>query len=92
MQELLSQIGVGAFIAIIAILGSFLIPIVAIVGAFTYKHRRLSVEAALKHDMLDRGMSAEEIERVLGASLSRKWKRRHCSSAYAAESTQPKSC
>ena len=32
-------------------------------------HRRTELEAALKQDMLNRGMSAEEIERVLKTSL-----------------------
>jgi hypothetical protein len=31
-------------------------------------HRRTEIEAALKHDMLNRGMSADDIERVLRAS------------------------
>jgi hypothetical protein len=33
-------------------------------------HRRTEMEAALKQDMLNRGMSAEEIERVLKAGLA----------------------
>jgi hypothetical protein len=33
-------------------------------------HRRTEIEAMLKQDMLSRGMSAEEIERVLKASMS----------------------
>jgi hypothetical protein len=33
-------------------------------------HRRTEIEAALKHDMLSRGMTADEIERVLKASRS----------------------
>jgi hypothetical protein len=33
-------------------------------------HRRTEMEAALKQEMLNRGMSAEEIERVLRAHLS----------------------
>ena len=32
-------------------------------------HRRTEMEAALKQEMLQRGMSAEEIERVLSARM-----------------------
>jgi len=91
MQDLLSQIGVGGFIAIVAVVGGLLIPLSAIVGAFTYKHRRLSIEAALKHDMLELGMSAEEIERVLGASTKGRH-RKHCGPRFMEESVHPKIC
>ena len=43
------------------------IPIVAIVGVFWYKIVRTTSEAELKRSMVERGMSAEEIERVLAA-------------------------
>ncbi len=43
------------------------IPIVAIVGIFWYKIARTTSEAELKRSMVERGMSAEEIERVLAA-------------------------
>jgi hypothetical protein len=33
--------------------------------------RQLDIEGALKKEMLDRGMSAEDIERVIGASTGR---------------------
>jgi hypothetical protein len=46
----------------------FLTGAVSIVGNYWYKHRRLETETALKQDMLNRGMSAEEIERVIRAS------------------------
>jgi hypothetical protein len=72
MLEFISQVGVGAFIALIAIVGGLLVPLTAIIGAFTYKHRRLHLEAALKQQMIERGMSAEEIREVLQASMSRK--------------------
>jgi hypothetical protein len=38
----------------------------------TYKHRKFQVEAALKQQMIERGMSAEEIKEVIEASRSGK--------------------
>src|SRR5690348_6907429 len=76
MLEFISQIGVPAFITLVAIVGGLLVPLTAIIGAFTYKHRRLHVEAALKQQMIERGMSVEEIKEVLAASMSRKAGRR----------------
>ncbi len=44
-----------------------LIPIVAIVGNFWYKAHKHKNDHDLKRRMLERGMSAEEIERVISA-------------------------
>jgi hypothetical protein len=85
MPDLLSQFGVGAFIAVIAVIGTFLIPIAAIIGGLIYKHRKLQVEAALKHEMIERGMSADEIQQVLEASTSARGRRRHCGTSRARE-------
>jgi hypothetical protein len=46
----------------------FLMGTVSIIGNYWYKHRRLETETALKQDMLNRGMSADDIERVVRAS------------------------
>jgi hypothetical protein len=80
MLEFVSEIGSDNFIGLVAVVGGLLIPLVAIIGACTYKHRRLSVEAALKQQMIERGMSADEIKEVLQASMSDKAGRR-CSRA-----------
>lgn len=45
----------------------FAIPIVAIVGGLWHKTERTKAEASLKRSMVERGMSAEEIERVISA-------------------------
>lgn len=45
-----------------------IIGVVAIVAGYWSKVRRIEVEAGLKQDMIERGMSAEEIERVIRAS------------------------
>jgi hypothetical protein len=47
------------------------IPIVAIVGFSWYMIVRTTSEAELKRSMVERGMSAEEIERVLAAGSTK---------------------
>jgi hypothetical protein len=83
MLDFISQVGVGGFIALVAVMGGLLIPLTAIIAAFMYQHRQLNVEAALKQQMLERGMSVEEIKEVLEASISgRRGRRRSCSSIH----------
>jgi len=72
MHDFISEFGPERFIGLVAVVGGLLIPIVAIIGGLIYKHRRLSVEAALKQQMIERGMSADEIRAVLEASVSDK--------------------
>ena len=51
----------------------------AMIGAaffdYRYKHRKMEIEATLKQEMIRRGMSAEEIERVLAAKSDAKQKK-----------------
>jgi len=78
---------------IVIVLGC-LIPISAIVlGTLTtylQKSRQAELDASLKHDMLQRGMSADDIVRVLEANSGRRGKgcRSREDSLHAAE--QPK--
>jgi hypothetical protein len=51
-------------IPLVAIVGGLLIPIVYLIG----RMRQTELEINLKYEMVARGMSAEEIERVLRAS------------------------
>ena len=62
MYELLAN---GAFVFWAAIT---LICVVPSVAHYWYKARKADIDAALKHAMLERGMSAEEIVKVLEAS------------------------
>lgn len=39
------------------------------ISYYWYKARRAEIDAALKHEMLQRGMSADEIARVLAAPV-----------------------
>lgn len=51
----------------ITILGTFAVPICAILGGFWFKSQKLQSDNELKRTMVQRGMSVEEIERVLAA-------------------------
>ena len=86
MGDFISQIGFGPFIALVAVVGGLLVPLAAIIGGLTYKYRKLQVEAALKQQMIERGMSAGEIKEVLGAGRSGKAHRK-CSRMSPRESS-----
>jgi hypothetical protein len=45
-----------------------IISVVPTLAHYWYKARQAEIDASLKHDMLQRGMSAEDIERVLTLS------------------------
>jgi hypothetical protein len=83
MTEVLSKFNAGEIIGLVAVGGGLLIPILcgitAIVTDYLYKNRQL----ALKHDMLNRGMSADEICTVIeaGSKRSRKERQSHRSCA-----------
>jgi len=56
----------------LAVVMVFSVPIVAILGSFWYKVERLRSENELKRSMVERGMSVEEIERILNARGTKK--------------------
>ena len=56
--------------ATLAIAGFFGVPISAILGTFWAQVQRHKSDNALKRTMVERGMSPEEIERVLSAKIS----------------------
>jgi hypothetical protein len=66
MAELLSR-NFGELMGFIAITGGLLIGLIAVVGGIWSDVRKKEIAAALKHDMLERGMSAEDIRMVLDA-------------------------
>lgn len=74
MTDLLSKFDAGELIAITSVVGGLLCGITAIVAGTWAKVRRTEIAAALKHEMLNRGMSADEIRTVLdaGSKSSRK--------------------
>jgi hypothetical protein len=71
MAELLSKFGAGELIAIVSIVGGLICGTIVIIGDYWYKIRRAELAARLKQDMLDRGMSAEEIRVVLDAGTKK---------------------
>jgi len=66
-----AALGVVAPLVLAALVG-----IVAIIAVNWSKVRRAEFDATLKHDMLQRGMTADEIERVLGRRNPRRAGRR----------------
>ena len=75
MSEWLSRQSAGALIPLVAVAGGMLIALVSIVGGLWWNGRRAHFlarqaewEAELKRDMVARGMSADEIERVMKCS------------------------
>jgi hypothetical protein len=68
MSELLAKLEAGHVVAITAILGTLLMIIIAIIGGYWTSARNQAAENMLKHDMIERGMSADEIQKVLQAS------------------------
>jgi hypothetical protein len=72
MQELFSRFDSGELIGLFSIAGGMLISIVAIAGSYWRRVRAAEIAAELKRDMLDRGLSAEEIKTILDAGQSRR--------------------
>ena len=55
-------------VAVVAILAGSSIAVIAILAYYWHVTRRNDMEGALKQDMLNRGLSVDEIERVIKAS------------------------
>jgi hypothetical protein len=71
MMELLSKFDSGELLGLVlggvSIIGGLLCGIIGIIAGAWQKVRRTEIAAALKQDMLNRGMSAEDIRTVLEA-------------------------
>jgi hypothetical protein len=67
MYELLSKMEPGQLIGLVSVVGWFACGIVAIIMGVGLATRRVELAAALKKDMLERGMTAEEIRIVMEA-------------------------
>jgi hypothetical protein len=80
MSDLLAQFNPGQFIGLVAVAGGLLCGIVAIVMGIWLEMRRVETTAALKQDMLNRGMSADEIRTVLEAGSPAHPNHRRCHS------------
>jgi hypothetical protein len=71
MTEYLSKMDpdelMGYLLGFLVVGGGLLCALIAILGYFWHAGRKTEIEAALKQDMLNRGMSAEQIRTVLDA-------------------------
>jgi len=67
MYELLSRMEPGQLIGLVSVVGGLGCGIVAIVMGVGLEIRRVELAAALKKEMLERGMTAEEIRIVMEA-------------------------
>ncbi|HJZ93370.1 MAG TPA: hypothetical protein VKE40_21010 [Gemmataceae bacterium] len=67
MTEFLSHFTGPQLIGLVAVTGGLLCGIVAILGHFWHEHRL----TALKQDMVNRGMSVDEIQAVVDAGSDR---------------------
>jgi hypothetical protein len=71
MDELLSKFQPDHLIGLVAVIGAFASGIVAIVMGVGFAVRRVELAADLKKDMLERGMTAEEIRIVMEAGTKK---------------------
>jgi len=69
MDVFLSRLSPGELIPIITLVLGALCALATIIAISWYQIHKTSTTAALKQDMLNRGMSAEEIKTVLEAGL-----------------------
>jgi len=67
VNEILSRFEAGEIIGLVAVTGVLLCGLVAIIMGIWDVHRKGEINAALKQDMLNRGMSADDIRMVLDA-------------------------
>jgi hypothetical protein len=69
MTEFLSRVRPDHIMALVALVLAFIAGLTIWLHLHWQKDRRMEIEAALKKEMLQRGMSADDIERVLEAGL-----------------------
>ncbi len=67
MSEVFTRFEPGEMIGLVAVAGGLLCGLVAIFMGIWHEHRKSEINGALKQDMLNRGMSAEDIRTVLEA-------------------------
>ncbi|MEX0977746.1 MAG: hypothetical protein WDZ48_02780 [Pirellulales bacterium] len=72
MQEIISKLGseeilglCGIFVGMVAVLGGVAIAITGVISSNRRRAQRDEIEATLKLEMIERGMSAAEIKQIL---------------------------
>lgn len=69
--DLINRSKPDEFIALTLIFGgSLIVALVAIIGSLIYHFRKREAEMNLKREMIARGMTADEIERILAAKCT----------------------
>ncbi|MBI3838781.1 MAG: hypothetical protein HY288_12720 [Planctomycetia bacterium] len=66
-NEFLALCGMG--LGLVAIVGCIIVTVAIVVAVYKRKTQLDDMEATIKMEMIERGMSAEEIERVLQAKM-----------------------
>ena len=67
ISELVSRLSPNDAIPLLAILLMATVGVIAIVSALIYRIHKNRLEVALKRELLDRGMSADEIATIVNA-------------------------
>ena len=80
LAEFLSRFQFGELMGFLAVGGGMLIGLVAVAGGLWVEIRKNEIAAALKQEMLGRGMAPEEIKMVLDAGTHRSRKQGRCCS------------
>ncbi len=70
MSDVLTRMSPGELIGLVAVAGGLFCGLVAIVMGIGLEYRRVELAAALKKDMLERGLTPEEIRTVMEAGLN----------------------
>jgi hypothetical protein len=74
MTEFLSKFDSRELLGLVSIVGGLLFTLLIFAGHYWHKVRIAEIAARLKQDMLDRGMSADEIKTVLEAGPRSRWR------------------
>jgi len=67
VESFLTRFNNGELIGLVSVVGGLLKRIIAIIGHYWHDNRRNEIAGALKQDMLNRGMTADQIRMVLEA-------------------------
>jgi hypothetical protein len=80
LADIMSRFNFGELMGFLSVGGGLLIGLVAVAGGLWVELRKTEITAALKQDMLGRGMPPEEIKMVLDAGTHRSRKQGRCCS------------
>jgi hypothetical protein len=68
MSDFLSKLNSDDLCGVLCVAGGLVFGITAVIASIWFKLRKAEIAATLKQDMLNRGMSADEIKTVIEAS------------------------